>query len=296
MSNDAKLGDTFRAVVFDWAGTMLDFGSCAPMGALQRLFARHGIEIDIDEARAPMGLPKWDHIRAIGNSPRVAAQWHELNGRAFGDADVDALYEEFTPMNAASVAAHSTLIPGALDAVLELRAQGLKIGSTTGYNRPIMEVLAPLAAEQGYVPDNLVCAGDLAAGRPTPLMMYRCFADLGVWPAEAVVKVDDTPPGIAEARTAGCWAVGVTDSGNEVGLTLEQWQSLQPQTQQALRARAAQRLFEAGAHEVIDTVADLQSALERLRARVGHGDRPDRAPVNKTAAPSTEGPEHQLAI
>jgi phosphonoacetaldehyde hydrolase len=274
MSSQQDLHDSFRAVVFDWAGTVLDFGSCAPMGALQQLFARHGIEIDIDEARAPMGLPKWDHIRAIGTTPRVAAKWHELNDRAFGDSDVDELYAEFTPMNAASVAAHAALIPGALDVVQALRAQGLKIGSTTGYNRPIMNVLAPLAAQQGYVPDNLVCAGDVAVGRPSPLMMYRTFADLGVWPANAVVKVDDTPPGIAEARAAGCWAIGVSVSGNEVGLTAEQWQSLQPEVQGLLRERATRRLREAGAHEVIDSVADLLPALERLRVRAVQGEQP----------------------
>lgn len=270
----APLNDTFRAVVLDWAGTVLDFGSCAPMSAFVRLFERHGIELTIDEARAPMGLPKWDHIRAVGNTPRIAAQWHELHGRAFADADVDALYEEFTPMNAATVPDHAALVPGALEVILDLRRQGLAIGSTTGYNRPIMEVLAPLAAAQGYVPDNLVCAGDLAAGRPSPLMMYRCFADLGVWPAQAVVKVDDTAPGIAEARAAGSWAVGVAVSGNEVGLSLDEWRSLDAQQQQVHRERATAVLREAGAHEVIDTVAELLPALRRLRDRARDGERP----------------------
>lgn len=274
MTDLPALDQTFRAIVLDWAGTMLDFGSRAPMGAFQQLFARHSIEIGIEQARAPMGLPKWDHIRAIGTMPAVAAQWHELHGRAFADADVDALYAEFTPMNAASVVDHATLVPGALAAVTALRAQGLKIGSTTGYNRPIMEVLAPLAAAQGYVPDNLVCAGDLIAGRPSPLMMYRCFADLGVWPAASVVKVDDTPPGIAEATAAGSWAVGVAVSGNEVGLSLAEWQALDHATQTALRARATGRLLQAGAHEVIDSMADLLPALQRLQQRALAGEKP----------------------
>jgi len=269
-----RLNDTFRAVVFDWAGTIVDFGSRAPMGAFVQLFERHGLEIAIDEARAPMGLPKWDHIRAVGNTPRIAALWHELHGRAFADSDVDALYEEFTPMNAATVPNHAALIPGALEVVQALRAQGLSIGSTTGYNRPIMEVLAPLAAAQGYTPDNLVCAGDLAAGRPSPLMMYRTFADLGVWPPQAVVKVDDTAPGIAEALAAGSWAVGVAISGNEVGLSLDAWRSLDAQRQQEHRERASAVLREAGAHEVIDTVADLLPALARLRDRARDGERP----------------------
>ena len=70
-----------------------------------------------------------------------------------------------------------------------------------------MERILPAAAAQGYAPDNLVCADDLAEGRPGPLAMYRCFVDLAVHPPEAVVKVDDTEPGIAEGVAAGCLAV-----------------------------------------------------------------------------------------
>ncbi len=184
--------DKLQAVVFDWAGTILDFGSCAPMGAFVRLFARYGIELTIDEARGPMGMAKWDHIQALGTLPRIAAQWQARYGKPFSDADVDALYEVFTPMNAAVVADFADFIPGAVEVAEAVRARGLKIGSTTGYNRPIMEIVTPIAAGGGYVPDNLVCAGDLSAGRPTPLMMYRTFADLGVWPPSTVVKVDDT--------------------------------------------------------------------------------------------------------
>jgi len=268
--------DPFKAVVFDWAGTVVDFGSLAPMDAFVKLFQRYDVALTVAEARLPMGLPKWDHIRALGALPSIAAQWLQLYGHGFGDADADELYEAFTPMNAASVRWHAELIPGVLQTVAVLRARGLKIGSTTGYNRPIMEVLAPLAEAQGYVPDNLVCAGDLPAGRPSPLMMYRAFADLGVWPPEAVVKVDDTAPGIAEALAAGSWAVGVAVSGNAVGMSLDEWQALAGAEQAALRERAGTELRAAGAHEVVDTVAELLPALERLYQRAVGGERPGR--------------------
>jgi phosphonoacetaldehyde hydrolase len=263
-----------QAVVFDWAGTIVDFGSCAPMGAFVRLFEQFGIELTIAEARGPMGLAKWDHIKALGTLPSIAAQWQVHHGRAFEDKDVDHLYEIFTPMNAAVVPQFADFIPGALETVNALRARGFKIGSTTGYNRPIMDVLVPLAAARGYVPDNLVCAGDLAAGRPTPLMMYRTFADLGVWPPHAVVKVDDTGPGIEEGRNAGTWAVGVAVSGNAVGLPLVQWQSLGTAEQQAQRAQASAQLKGAGAHFVIDSVADLEPVLAEIEARIARGERP----------------------
>ncbi len=263
-----------QAVVFDWAGTVLDFGSCAPMGAFVRLFERFGIDITIAEARGPMGMAKWDHIKAVGSLPRVAAQWQQQFGRDFADADVDHLYEVFTPMNAAVVPDFADFIPGALETVAALRARGFKIGSTTGYNRPIMEVVSKIAAQGGFVPDNLVCAGDLAAGRPSPLMMYRCFADLGVWPPHTVVKVDDTGVGLEEGLNAGTWAVGVAISGNATGLSLADWLALTAAQQAECRAAATAQLKAAGAHVVIDSVADLLPVIDELNARLARGERP----------------------
>ena len=262
------------AVVFDWAGTILDFGSCAPMGAFVRLFDQYGITLTIDEARGPMGMAKWDHIKALGTLPGVAAQWLARYGKPFGDADVDALYEVFTPMNAAVVADFADFIPGAIEVVNTLRARGLKIGSTTGYNRPIMDIVTPIAAAGGYVPDNLVCAGDLAAGRPSPLMMYRCFADLGVWPPSTVVKVDDTGVGIEEGLNAGTWTVGLSVSGNAVGLSLAEWTALDAAQQAVLRSAATEKLQAAGAHYVIDSVADLLPVLSDIEARLRKGELP----------------------
>jgi phosphonoacetaldehyde hydrolase len=263
-----------NAVVFDWAGTILDFGSCAPMGAFVRLFEKFGIALTVDEARGPMGMAKWDHIKALGTLPGIAGQWRQRHGRPFADTDVDHLYEVFTPMNAAVVADFAEFIPGAVAMVDALRARGLKIGSTTGYNRPIMEIVAPLAAAGGYVPDNLVCAGDLAAGRPSPLMMYRTFADLGVWPPSSVVKVDDTGVGVEEGLNAGTWAVGLAVSGNAVGLPLAEWQALDAARQDELRQAATARLEAAGAHYVIDSVADLLPVLEDIEAKLARGLKP----------------------
>jgi len=221
-----------------------------------------------------MGMAKWDHIKALGTLPRIAAQWEASQGHAFGDADVDRLYDVFTPMNAASVRDHAGFIPGALEAVGAARERGLKIGSTTGYNRPIMEVVVPIAAAGGYAPDNLVCAGDLAEGRPSPLMMYRCFADLGVWPPHTVVKVDDTGVGLREGLNAGTWTVGLAVSGNAVGLTLAEWQALDVARQQEHRERATAQLRAAGAHYVIDSVANLPNVLEDIERRLHGGERP----------------------
>lgn len=268
-------GQKLAAVVFDWAGTVVDFGSHAPMGAFVQLFAAFDVAITIDEARVPMGLPKWDHIQALGRLPRVDAAWQARHGRAMSDADVDALYERFTPMNQAAIPAHAELVPGVPALMRELRGRGLKIGSTTGYNREIMAVLAPLAARQGFEPDNLVCSGDVPENRPSPLGMYRCFLDLAVWPPQRVVKVDDTLPGLMEGRHAGCWTVAVLASGNEVGLTLPQWQALDDPQRAARRETARRRLEGARPDYTIDTVAELPAVLDDIERRLAAAGAPD---------------------
>ncbi len=254
----------FKAAVFDWAGTMIDFGSFAPMGVFVKAFAEFGVEATIEEARGPMGAPKWDHIKTMMGSPSIAAQWREKFGHAPTDADVNKVYEVFVPMNERVVADYATLVPGAAIMVATLRANGMKVGSTTGYTRSIMENVLPLAAAQGYAPDNLVCADDLPESRPGPLGMYQCFIDLQVYPPEAVIKVDDTEPGIAEGAAAGCVTVGVTLSGNYAGKTPEEIAAASPEELNRIRAVASQRLIAAGADHVIDTVADLPALIARL--------------------------------
>lgn len=256
----------FKAVVFDWAGTMIDFGSFAPMGVFVKAFDRFGITATIDQARAPMGKPKWDHIRSMMDDPDIAAQWTAKYGEAPSDADVDKVYKIFVPMNEEVVSDFADLVPGALDTVRFLRAKGIKIGSTTGYTRSIMERVLPKAAEQGYEPDNLICADDLPEGRPGPLGMYQCFVDLVAYPPSAVIKVDDTEPGIAEGVAAGCLTVGLALSGNYAGKTPDELAALPDAEVDALRQHATLKLKEAGADHVIDTVADLPALIEKLEA------------------------------
>ncbi|HEY4200618.1 MAG TPA: phosphonoacetaldehyde hydrolase [Devosiaceae bacterium] len=257
-----------RAVVFDWAGTVIDHGSRAPMAAFVEAFRRFGVDLTIAEARIPMGLPKRSHIEALLRLPGIATAWSKIRGAVPAETDIDAIYDVFVPLNEASVAHHCDMIPGAVEIVTELRRRDIRIGSTTGYTRSIMDRVLPLAASQGYAPDNLVCADDLPHGRPTPMGMYRCFLDLDVWPAAAVIKVDDTVPGIAEGVAAGCWTVGVTLSGNSVGLSAAETAALSPEERQRLHTEAAAALAEAGADFVVPSVAALLPVVEQINQRL----------------------------
>jgi phosphonoacetaldehyde hydrolase len=261
-----------QAAILDWAGTVVDHGSGAPMGAFVRAFAQFGVAISIADARGPMGMAKWDHIRAVGRTPSVATAWRERHGRDFSEGDVDAIFQVFEPMNIAAVRDHADIIPGTIAAIEALRARGIRIAGTTGYTRPIMDVVEPIAAAAGYAPELTVCAGDLPAGRPTPLMMWYAMAKLGVWPAASVVKVDDTAPGIGEGRAAGTWTIGIALTGNAVGLSAGELAALPDAERVRLRQRASAELRDADM--VIDSIADLPAAIDAIEVRLAAGERP----------------------
>lgn len=263
---------SLKAVIFDWAGTIVDFGCHAPMAAFVKLFLNSDITISISDARGPMGLPKWDHIEAICRLPHVDAQWHEKFGRSANQSDIDRLYQEFIPINAESILHHSQLIPGFVDLQQSLREQGYKLGTTTGYNRELMKILLAEAQQQGFVPDSLTCSDDLKQTRPGPLGMYKSLIELDTWPAHHVVKVDDTVPGLLEGYHAGCWTVGVVASGNEVGLTREEWERLSAKEQVTVRTRVKAKLEAGYPDYFIDTIAELPQVLQEINLRLMSSD------------------------
>lgn len=266
---------TIRAVVFDWAGTIVDFGSLAPMGAFVRLFANHGVNTSIAQARVPMGLPKLAHITAMGAMPAIAKQWQEVKGHTFNADDAQALLEEFEPMSAASAMEHSDFIPGFLDTYAWLQQRGIAVATTTGYTRKIMTPLIAKAAEAGFAPERVICCDDVAQSRPSPLGVQACMETLGLaGHSSRVLKVDDTVPGLQEGVNAGCWTVGVAASGNALGWSWDTWVQASEDEREYSLQDAYRTLRDAGAHEVIHSVADLRGAIAAIDARIAKGEQP----------------------
>jgi phosphonoacetaldehyde hydrolase len=260
-----SLKSRFDLVIFDWAGTMVDFGCEAPVKALVEAFRAEGVLINEAAARRDMGKAKIDHVRSLLSYEPVAAEWRRVHGHAAGAKEVDALMARLVPLMREHAARASMLIPGAKQTFDKLRAAGIRVASSTGYTREMMQPVLKHAAEQGYVPEHLVCSGETPAGRPSPLMIYKACAELGVWPLTRVVKVDDAEAGIAEGKAAGAFTVGVT-SGNQVGLSYEAYHAL-PVPERNSRVQAARQLLKAaGADIVIESVADLIPALSREKA------------------------------
>ena len=257
-----------KAVVLDWAGTTVDFGSLAPVRALQSVFGAAGVQLSDDELRRDMGLPKKEHIRRIFSLPTLRDAWEARYGRAPIDTDNDEMYRKFIPEQLSCLGEYSDLIPGALECAKRLRQRGLKIGSTTGYTRAMLDLLLQKSAKAGYEPDCSFTPEDVGAGRPGPFMIYAVAICVQVYPLAAIAKIGDTPADIEEGLNAGTWCIGVAGTGNGIGLSREEFNALPATERQSRLTDARAELEEAGAHYVIDTLAELDAVLDDVDARL----------------------------
>lgn len=262
--------DPIRAVILDWAGTTVDHGSRAPARVFVEIFARRGVAITEAEARGPMGRAKRDHIAAVLALPGVIERWRAAHGRPPTEADGEGMYADFLPLQKETLAHESAVIPGVPEAVAALAARGIRVGSTTGYTRELMDVVQPLAAAGGFAPEVVICSDEVPAGRPAPWMNLAAAERLGIAPLSAIVVVDDTPVGIEAALAAGAIAVAVSRTGNALGLAEDECRRLPPPELAARLAAIERDFLTAGAHAVIPGVADLPTLIRQRERR--HGD------------------------
>ncbi|MGB0387133.1 MAG: phosphonoacetaldehyde hydrolase [Ardenticatenaceae bacterium] len=265
---------SLKAVIFDWAGTTVDYGCYAPAFVFIDVFKRKGVPITMAEAREPMGAHKRVHIRQISRMEAVAERWQAVHGRKPNEDDVEAMFQDFIPRQLAILTDYADLIPGTVEAIAECRQRGLKIGSTTGYNGEMLALLREEAKKQGYDPDASFCSTDVPAARPAPWMAILNAMELQVYPFEAIVKVGDTIPDIDEGLNAGMWTIGLAKTGNEIGLNEAEINDLPPDVLQTKLDRAYKRMYQTGAHYVVDGISDVPPILDEINARLARGERP----------------------
>jgi phosphonoacetaldehyde hydrolase len=265
-----------RLVVLDWAGLTLDYGCYAPAVVFIEVFKRKGIQISMEQARAPMGRFKRDHIKCIFDwNPDVTKRWREKFGQDWRDEDVDDMYENsFKPMQLDVIRNYSKLIPGTLETVKWLRERGIKIGSTTGYFKEAAQVNLEEAIKQGYKPDATFCSDDVPAGRPYPWMVMKNMLETDVFPPEAVVKVDDTVVGVEEGLNAGTWAIGVSKTGTLVGLNEKEIEAIPEDQLRSKVDSANDQLRRSGAHYVIEEINQLPQAILDIEERLKRREKP----------------------
>ena len=251
-------------VVFDWAGTTVDYGSCAPMDVFKMVFDEVGVKLSRQEINGPMGMEKKAHIRALLSLEKAKKQWNECYGRGWTEDDVEILYERFEKKLREVVADYSKPIEGVVETVKILREKGIRIGSTTGYNNDIMSRVIPSAEELGYSPDCVITPDTTGLGRPTPFMLFECMRQLNVFPTRNVVKVGDTITDILEGKNAGAWSIGILEGSNLLSLREEEYQSLSESELCELKNITRAKYENAGADMVIDTIKDLPAAIEKI--------------------------------
>ena len=263
-----------KAVIFDWAGTTVDYGCLAPTKVFIDVFKSEGIEITNTEVRGPMGRAKFDHVKELCKLNSVREQWMDRFGYFPSEADEVKLYKKIEPAMASLAEKYAVPIKGTIELQRELKYQNIKIGSTTGYVDSIMKNVMATAASYGYTPDTVVTSSDVIAGRPAPYMCYLNALRLQVYPLNQIVKIGDTVADIQEGLNAGMWTIGITQTGNEVGFGEKEIRKIyKPEIKRRITA-AELKLKDAGAHFIVEGIWDCLSVLEQIALRIRKGEVP----------------------
>ena len=215
----------FDAVIFDWAGTTVDYGCFAPVQAFADAFGEYGIRPTMDEIRGPMGMLKRDHVRTMLEMERISREWERVHGRAFTQEDVEQVYVLSESKILGLVGGFTDVKPYVEETVETLRTHGIRIGSTTGYTDAMMDIVVPAAAKKGYSPDCWFSPDSTGhKGRPFPYM-------------------------------------GILEGSSAMGLSMAEYEALSPEDREHACKIVSQRFLEAGADWV---VRDIRGVLELI--------------------------------
>ena len=252
----------YEAVIFDWAGTTVDYGCFAPVQAFIDAFKAFGIEPTVEEVRGPMGMLKIDHIRTMLKGERIAGLWREKYGKDWTEEDVHAVYELSEKKIFEILPNFADPKPHVVETVEKLREMGLKIGSTTGYTDDMMTIVVPKAAENGYAPDCWFSPNSTGnTGRPYPYMIFRNMEELKLSDVRKVIKVGDTVSDIKEGKQAGMESVGVLEGSSVLGLSQKEYEALSDAEKEEKLKEAEKTFMEAGADYVIRDIRGLLDIL-----------------------------------
>lgn len=254
-----------EAVIFDWAGTTVDFGSFAPVQAFIEGFKQFGVEPTVPEVREPMGMLKWNHIDTMMKMPRIAKEWESVHGNAPTKQDVDAVYKASETSIMSILENFAEPKPFVLDTMQELRELGIKIGSTTGYTDEMMDIVVPKAKKSGYSPDFYCTPNSVNnVGRPYPYMVFKNIEALKIPDVASVIKVGDTVADIKEGKNAGIISVGVIEGSSVMALSKAEFNSLTDEEKSLERSRVENVFKFCGADYVIKNMGELIDLIKFL--------------------------------
>lgn len=276
-----------KLVILDNSGTTNDCGVYAPAVVFIRLFKQYDMQISMAEARKPMGLFKKDHIRVILQMDRITAEFKRIYKRDWTEKDVEIMFADFVPMQMKCLTEYAALIPGVPETIDQVRKQyNVKIGSTTGFNKEMNELLLQEAKKQGYEPDVCSSSSQVTRGRPYWYMVQENMRSAGVLDPEEVLKVGDTCADMQEGKAmrnvapSGTWTLGLSATGNYVG---KNWQELTETSGNRLQEEmcaAEQKLYRAGADYVAPNINSLPEIIEIINQRLAAGEKPRKIPLD----------------
>jgi phosphonoacetaldehyde hydrolase len=256
-------------VICDWAGTTVDFGCLSPVAAFAKAFNDFGHPVSFEEIRTFMGILKFDHVKALLELTKE--RFIERFGRESNQTDAADIYSNFETALFESLSKYAKPINGAVEFGAFLQKKSIPLGSTTGYTAKMMDIVASEAAKYGFAAQCIVTPKDDLPGRPHPFLIYQNAIKLGCYPLWNIVKIGDTVSDMKEGRNAGCWCVGVSVSGNEMGLSEAEISTLDADTFESKKTKAKETLENAGAHLVIDGIWDGEKAFETIQSWIDKG-------------------------
>lgn len=262
-----------KLAVFDWAGTTIDYGCLAPVKVFLEIFKEKGIEVTLSEARAPMGLLKIDHIKAMLSNERISKLWEEKYKRAWNTEDLNEMYKNFESKLFKILTEYTNPIPYCVETINTLKNIGIKIGSTTGYTQEMMNIIVPKVAEKGYTPDFYITPSSTPAGRPYPYMIFKNMSELKVGDLDCVVKIGDTISDIKEGRNAKVWTIGIIKGSSELGLSLKEIKDISKEELKKRMMEVEIKMLSAGAHMVVEDISKIPMAIEIINSKLAAGER-----------------------
>ena len=254
-----------EAVIFDWAGTTVDYGSLAPVIAFKKAFKNAGIDLSDEDVRKDMGMAKWDHIGKILKLEDVKQQWKKKYSKLPDNDDRKKIYNDFQQSLLRYLKEYTELKSGVLKTFNYLKEYGIKVATTTGYTAEMMKVVKNKAAEDGYTPELVVTSEDVdGLGRPSPAMIQLIMKDFNIDDPKKVIKVGDTLVDIEEGRNAGVKTVGIVEGSSLMGLSQVEFDELDNEEQIAKRNEVKRKFESVDADFVIDSIFDLVQIIEYL--------------------------------
>jgi phosphonatase-like hydrolase len=194
-------------VIFDMAGTTIQDRGQVPAAFAATLSAHH-ITITTDEITSVRGASKRHAIRNLLASSR---RREDASSTEAFEAEADAIYSDFRKqLTAAYRDVGARCVPGADAVIRGLRARGIQVALTTGFDRDIATLLLATIGWTRQMIDVIVCGDDVANGRPAPDMILLAMKLCGVDDPKRVANVGDTALDLESASRAGVnWNIGV---------------------------------------------------------------------------------------